>query len=350
MSEKSGSKTAWWVLLLVVCTHFSLLYIQNSQPFLDLGQYMHGTAKLPYQSRVLMAWVMSAGLRIPHLAAVTARLPPPLRDPRTFIVLATSWVSLLGSVLFTRKSLFCLTGNEQYSRWASLLVVYMAYFQFPLSFGLDFLLPYDLPGLFFFCACVYGVMARQMFVFYLAFALGTFNRETIGMATLFLLLWRWQESKHGRESVWLSGHIVAQTAIWILIRLYLHHLFASNQIETNSGSFYYKLGYNLHTLTKPQQWPVLFSVFGFTLPMVLVGRRWMRNTAMERAIYLLVAWFAVMMLVGVIIEIRVFSELISYMALAVGLIVYHRFLAEEWRRGTDQKESKAPDSAAAKAA
>jgi hypothetical protein len=28
----------------------------------------------------------------------------------------------------------------------------------------------------------------------------------------------------------------------------------------------------------------------------------------------------------VIIEIRIFSELISYMALAVGLIVYHRFL------------------------
>jgi hypothetical protein len=34
-----------------------------------------------------------------------------------------------------------------------------------------------------------------------------------------------------------------------------------------------------------------------------------------------------MMMVGVVIEIRVFSELISYMALAVGLILYHRFPA-----------------------
>jgi hypothetical protein len=31
--------------------------------------------------------------------------------------------------------------------------------------------------------------------------------------------------------------------------------------------------------------------------------------------------------VGVVIEIRIFSELIGYMALAVGLILYHRFPA-----------------------
>jgi hypothetical protein len=339
LNGKVRSEAAWWLLLLTICTHFCLVYIQNSQPFLNLDQYVHGTAKLPYQDRVLMAWVLRGGLRIPHLAAFSAHLPAPLRDPRIFILFAASWVSLLGSVLFTRRSMFCLTQNEPYSMWASLLVVYMAYFQFPLSFGLDFLLPYDLPSLFFFCACVYCVISRQMPLFYLFFVVGAFNRETICMAVLFLLLWRWR----------LSGHILAQAALWIVIKLYLHYLFAGNQAEIGSGSFYYKLGYNLHAILKPQQWPVLISVFGFTLPLVLVYRRWMKNTAMERAIYLLAAWFAVMMMVGVIIEIRIFSELISYMALAVGLIVYHRFLAEESQPGTDQIRSAAPGSAAAAA-
>jgi len=349
VSEKFRSKAAWWLLLLMICTHFCLVYIQNSQPFLNLEQYLHGTAKVPYQYRVLMAWVLRAALRIPHLATFTTRLPPSLRDPRTFILFVTSWVSLLGSVLFTRRSLFRLTENERYSRWASLLVVYMAYFQFPLSFGLDFLLPYDLPSLFFFCACVYGVIARQMPLFYLGFVVGTFNRETICMATLFLLLWRWHERKPGKQLLWLSGHILAQAALWILIKLYLHHLFAGNPAELGSGSFYYKLGYNLQTILKPQQWPVLLSVFGFTLPLVLAGRRWMKNAAMERAIYLMAAWFAVMMMVGVIIEVRIFSELISYMALAVGLIVYHRFLAEKLPTDTGRTKSAAPDSVAAAA-
>jgi hypothetical protein len=53
----------------------------------------------------------------------------------------------------------------------------------------------------------------------------------------------------------------------------------------------------------------------------------MKNVAMEKQLYLLAAWFLVMMMVGVVIEIRIFSELIGYMALAVGLILYHRFPA-----------------------
>jgi hypothetical protein len=186
-------------------------------------------------------------------------------------------------------------------------------------------------------------------LFYLFFVVGTFNRETICMAVLFLLLWRWQEAERGTGLVRLNSHILAQTALWILIKLYLHHLFAANQAEIGSNTYYYKLGYNLHAIVKPQQWPVLISVFGFTLPLVLIYRRWMKNAAMERAIYLIAAWFAVMMMVGVIIEIRIFSELISYMALAVGLIVYHRFLAEESQPGTDQIGAAVPGSAVATA-
>ncbi len=71
---------------------------------------------------------------------------------------------------------------------------------------------------------------------------------------------------------------------------------------------------------------MLLSVFGFTLPLTLAWRKWMRNAAMEREVYLLAVWFAAMMLLGVIVEIRIFSELIAYMALAVGLIVYNRYM------------------------
>jgi len=37
-----------------------------------------------------MAWVLREGLRIPGLAAISARLPQPVRDPRVFILFVTS--------------------------------------------------------------------------------------------------------------------------------------------------------------------------------------------------------------------------------------------------------------------
>ena len=147
------------------------------------------------------------------------------------------------------------------------------------------------------------------------------------MATLFLTIWHWPERKGGIGIMVLSGHVLTQAALWIAIKLYLHRLFAGNVPDTADASFYYKLGYNLRTVVEPQQWPVLLSLFGFMLPLTLSWRKWIKNGAMERELYLLPLWFAVMMMVGVIIEIRVFSELISYMALVVGLILYHRFPA-----------------------
>ena len=327
MQESAKGKFAWWLLLLLICTHFCLVYVQNDHSFLNLDQYMLGQAKLPYQYRWLMVWVLRLGLRVPRLAGIAAHLPQPLRDPRMLVLFAASWISLAGSVLLTWRSLTLLTQDEEYSRWASLLVVYMAYFQFPLVFGAAYLLPYDLPSLLFFCGCIYCAISRRILFFYACFVLGTLNRETICMATLFLALWRWRPHAKPREIAALAGHVLAQAALWLGIKLYLRHIFAGNAVEIGSEHFYYKLSYNLYEILKPQQWPVLLSVFGFTLPLVLVWRKWMRNAAMQREVYLLAVWFAAMMLLGVIVEIRIFSELIGYMALAVGLIVYNRHMA-----------------------
>ena len=324
MGQRPSAKVTWWVLLFAICTHFCLAYLQNCQPFLDLNKYIQGSARLPYQYRVLMACVLREGLRVPKIATICGHLPAPVRDPRFLILFATSWVSLLGSVMLTRGSLSCLTGDRDYSRWASLLVVYMAYFHFPLVFGLNFLLPYDLPSLFFFCGCLYCIISGRMLLFYVFFIVGTFNRETICMSTLFLVIWHWRESKAHMQTRVLLGHVVAQAVAWIAIKLYLRHSFAQNVADVTNATPYYKLAGNLKTILEPQQWPVLLSVFGFTLPLVLIWRKSMRNAAMEREIYFLAAWFAVMMLVGVIIEIRVFSEMIGYMALAVALIGFHR--------------------------
>ncbi len=78
-----NGKIAWWLLLVVICTHFCLVYLQSSQPFLNLNEYVQGKAPLPYQYRILMAWVLREGLRVPSLSSLSVHFPVPLRDPST---------------------------------------------------------------------------------------------------------------------------------------------------------------------------------------------------------------------------------------------------------------------------
>lgn len=129
----------------------------------------------------------------------------------------------------------------------------------------------------------------------------------------------------------LVPHALAQGAIWLGIKLYLAHWFVANQAEgsTAGGSaFAGHLVYNLHELVKPQQWPVLLSICGFLLPALWMGRRWIQSKAMSWGCGIVMGlWFLGMMKVGVIVEIRVFSEWTAFAVPALALIAYHRFYA-----------------------
>jgi hypothetical protein len=88
------------------------------------------------------------------------------------------------------------------------------------------------------------------------------------MATVLLVLWRWQELKRREGVVAFCAHVLTQASIWFVIILYLHRLFAGNVGRHRRREFLLQLGYNLRVITKLQQWPILLSVFDFSLPVV----------------------------------------------------------------------------------
>jgi hypothetical protein len=328
----------WWLLLLLAVTQFCLAYFQDDRPFLNLDLYLQGRYTMPYQGRILMAWVIQGAARVPDLFPFLAhlQLTDNLRDPRLAVVFVTSWFSLIGAVWLTRQSLQLLTGNQVYSRWAALLVLYMGYFHFQLAFGWNWILPYDMPSLFFFSGCLYCILSRRMLLYYVFFLLGVFNRETICMATLFFAVLSYYRERAAGGPVRrlsIAAHVGFQAAFWLAVRLYLHHQFRFNPVEAGSEQLLYKLPQNLGFLMNPKHWPILASVFGFTLPFYLFQRRWMAHRGMEQCVWILPVWFAGMMYVGVMVEIRIFAELISYMALAVALIVYNRWAAAIFTAG-----------------
>jgi len=206
------------------------------------------------------------------------------------------------------------------------------------GWGLNYSYPYDVPSLMFFCVGVYLVVTERVWLYYLMFPLAALNRETICFLTVFFAIWSLERIRErdgkvtGKNAAPAAVHVLAQAALWTVVKLSLAHAFANNFVDkigpATGALFNIRLRFNLHALIKPQQWPVFLSCCGFLLPALWLQRRWIRYPAISRACAIILPlWFAGMMIVAVIPEIRVFSELSAFVVPALGLIVHNRFRA-----------------------
>jgi hypothetical protein len=343
-SESPWRTAAWVVFTLGMCLYFALAY-SSIMDYLDLNLYMQGLEKIPYQHRVLMMWVFQL-LATQHVTLSIAQhaqhmhVPPGFGMPQQLVQLVVAMLCLFVAVLATAGTLTRLTGDRIFSRWMSLLVIYMAYFTLAPGWGLRYTFPYDVPSLMFFCIGAYLTVSERDWLYYVVYPIAVLNRETICFLTVFFLIWKWQELKSRadrvtwRQTLSLVAHGAAQAAIWIAVRLWISHRFATNPVDY--GTFgprpavvilMEKLKFNIHEILLPQQWPVYLSIFGFLLPVLWLQRRWIRNQGIYWGCAIVIPlWFIGMLLVGLIPEIRIFSELTSLLVPALALIVYHRFV------------------------
>jgi hypothetical protein len=174
-------------------------------------------------------------------------------------------------------------------------------------------------------------------LYYILYPIAVLNRETICFLTVFFVIWKWQElrTQKGKlrreDALRLAAHGLAQAAIWIVLKVWLARRFAGNIYDygstpTNPPVIGHMM-LNLHELVRPQQWPVFLSVFGFLLPVLWLQRQWIQNGGIYWSCKIVIPlWFVGMFFMGLLPEIRIFSELSSLVVPAIGLIVYHRFM------------------------
>ena len=318
--------------LLMVCAHFAFRYASNPS-FLNLSLYTQGLERTPYQYRVLPMYILRALMH----SGLVLRLASHQRllndDPHLLILMGLALVSLVGAMLVTRLTISRLTGDSGFALWAVFMIALMCDLQ--LASPGCFILPYDVPSLFFFAAGIYLTISHRFIGYYLLFPLAVLNRETACFISVFFVVWEWVRlSMQGVEIkarvLRLSPHALAQAAIWLAIKVSLAKAYAQNPTEVGSpsgGLFVTKLHYNLHELLKPEQWPFLLSICGFALPFLYLQRRWIRcDGILYACAIVLPIYFAGMMLVGVIVELRIFTEWIALVTPAIALIVHNRFI------------------------
>jgi len=64
----TAQRLAFLAALLLVTSHFSLAYISEAKPFLDLRAFAAGVTGQPFQERALTAWMLRGATRFdtPH--------------------------------------------------------------------------------------------------------------------------------------------------------------------------------------------------------------------------------------------------------------------------------------------
>jgi hypothetical protein len=348
-SRSRSAEIGWWIFVLLACAQFTIRYVWRNMTYLDLPAYAHGSGLMPFQGRVLMAWVLKVSAASPRgsviLGHMGANLPEALRSPYAVALLIVSFFGMILCIVAGRRTLFLLTGDETFSAWGSLLVLYMTYFNLVVGYGV-FLLPYDVLSLTVFVVSVWLVIAKRYAALTLVVAIGTLNRETVIFVPLFLALYTWLKCRYAVQTSEVEGRswgtvapfLAAQVFIWLALRMWIEHHFRNNPLESSMPTRWFgiRLFGNLHSLMKPPQWALLLSLFGFALPLFVAKFHKVGDRALAYSTAIVMGlWAVAMLLVGVVIEIRIFSELTAFLMPCIALIVWNEWVqpAARYRAG-----------------
>ena len=306
-------------------------YLFLEYPYVDVHRFERGYERLPFQTRLLLAPLYRAADASHWLRAYAWRLS---RNTYFF-----PRGVLAHDVLEFFVDIACVLG----AGWATTRIYRAASrtqllrpLVYPLFLGLcatayilhtvqNFRYVYDLPSLFFFAIGFYIIYFRKPATWFVAwFAVATLNRETTLLLLPFFALsgaiaggrmhWRrlWKP-----ETLAVVVPLAVYWAVW-------HHV-VFGVFHSNASEYYSRVPFNLRCFVRLRYWPQLASCFGFLLPMLFLGRRYVHDPQLRAWVWALPVWCGFMFTWGILVETRVFGELLPFVS------AYAAVMAEEWR-------------------
>jgi hypothetical protein len=315
------------LIYLLATIQFAWCYFWLTRPYVNTRLYEMGLERMPFQGRMLMMMPM----RLAHASFVLDWVaeffklshfwfPQPVH-PEVLIQAAINVICLLSAGYFTTK-IYQASSRQGWLTpivYPLLLIACAATYMMHTVQNFRFI--YDLPSLAFFSAAMYLIYFRKHWGFFAAlFVVATINRET----TLLLLpLYMINEAVERGEFRWplllrTRTLLVALplAAFWGAWQIFVRHLFAHNPSE-----FYPRIGWNVKSLLVPQAWPQLLSTSAYLLLFVALTWRRISDSRLRAWVLILPIWFVFMFTFGILIETRVFGELIPFLVCATALIL-----------------------------
>jgi hypothetical protein len=190
---------------------------------------------------------------------------------------------------------------------------------------------YDLPSLAFFAAAMYLIYFRKHWAYFAAlFVVATINRET----TLLLLpLYMIDSAVVGGGLHWQKMFRARTLLVVIPLAVFWGgwQLFVQHHFGQNASEFYPRLGWNVKSLLAPIAWPQLLSASAYLLLFVVAMRRRIGDPQLRAWFCIVPVWFVFMFVYGILIETRVFGELIPFLVCASAVILEQMLVARMQR-------------------
>jgi hypothetical protein len=345
----NGKKIFRFVVYLLATVQFAGTYYFLESNYLDYNRFEHGYERLPFQTRLLLAplfrWADDDGFMVryaAHLSINTYFFPNGIapQDILAFYlnivcVLIAGWVAVRLYSASTQKNLL---GEFVYPVFLGL-----CFMTYVLHMVQNYRYVYDLPSLAFFSIGLYLIYFRKSpFWFIALFAVATLNRETTLLLLPFYVLS--QTVNAGGKMEWkklyslrVAGVVLPLMLYWFVWHGLIFHLFA-----TNPSEYYSRILANLNTFKALRFYPQMFSILGY-LPLFLwLNRKRLRDSQLRIWMWVLPIWFGLMTVWGILVETRIFGELIPYIA-CVSVIMAEEVVAarlgERWGKAASPEFS-----------
>ncbi len=308
-------------------------YLSWVSPYLHARLFEQGLERTPFQGRMLMMLPMRWAHESLFLNELAARL-----SRRTLWF--ESGVSAEG-LLQAGVDLGCvaitgLVARALYRRASPSgvltptiypLTLVMVVATYCLSTDHHLRMVYDLPSLALFAMGLYVIYFRRSVLFLMSiFVLATINRETSILLLAFFVLSACCVDGEFRPKLAFAPRTVLVVLVLAVFWLGWQHWvglrFAANPSE---ASIRWK--HNVYLLLNPLTWPQFFSIGAFTVPAILLYRRQIGDPLLRLWLWVLLPWAVLMIVFGIVIETRIFGELIPYLACCFALIA-EKLIAE----------------------
>ncbi len=328
----SNRSILFYILALgVVSAHFSVAYITNTSPYVDLAAYTAGNERLPYQYRALTSWILSLLTQVQALRSLAQSQPAPFNQPEVMALTFLVVPAVMVATDFTRRSIKLFIGDCNRSAILAFclpIALYFSYVALASTYRLSF--AYDIPNIAVFAVCVYGILSRRHGLFYMTFLLATASRETSVFLIVMFVLYNRPSTR--RALLHIGAHCLALFVIWFVVKLSLVWLYAGNPTEADvvaGGLFQLWPKANLEFWTNPKYWPGLLSSFSFLWIAILAGWKYIGDPDLKRTLWLTVVWFVGMFLVAKMTEVRLFGELTTLLSVITAVIIHNYFSRRE---------------------
>lgn len=298
------------VLFLCAAIVLSLYFVElrltlnEVNPRATAEQLVQGLAPNPFQSRILIPWLIRQLLSLPFIPAGALGT----------LIKGFEFTSLLLLLVAFRHYLQLLFQDLLLSS----LFAFSLFYALPFNYLNTFWYPYDIPSVLFFTLGLIFLYKGHWRWYYPLFVIGTVNRETTLFLTLIFIL-----VNVGRTpSINILKHALVQFLIWVAIRLVVTRL-----VGASAGLFEWYLEANILGLLQPATLLHISVTGGMSWLLAVIGYRQIEDAFVRRSLFVAIPWFIVMLFVGVIIELRIFGELLPIFLPAALLVLQAKFKA-----------------------